>query len=171
MERPEIKILTVILDDNKDFIDVLQIYFKEFNVNHECKFFTDANAMLDVIDNTMAVICLIDYRLTYTDGIDVIRRVRAKNPLFCYIIVMSGLLTEQLVIDCVNLGGCNKILKKDNPDFLKLLIEYLKEGRDIAQDLFDKYAEVWERWLKTDKIFNQLIGKDEPDINDLGAIS
>lgn len=159
MHRPQIKILTNVLDDNEDFLFALKEHFKILKVS-ECNYYHNAEDMVNGINNQVAAICIIDYRLSQATGIDVIKAVRAKKPLFSYFIIMSALLTEQLVIDCVNIGGCNKIIKKDNPDFFPLLVEYLNEGVSMAQNLFDKYSEVWERFLETDKLFKKLQNGD-----------
>jgi DNA-binding NtrC family response regulator len=167
MQRPEIKILTNVLDDNEDFIFALKKYF-EIKNHPDCNFFTDPEEMVAIINSNVAAVCLIDYRLAFgKTGIDVIKAVRDKKPLFSYFIVMSAQLTEKLVIDCVNEGGCNKILKKDNPEFMQLLIQYLDDGVAMAQNLFDKYSEIWERFLETDKLFQQLTVKEDVN-NNLG---
>lgn len=154
MKRPTINVLTYLIDDDQDFINVIDEYFKLKGVKNY-KLYTDPVLMLQEVNGDVAV-CIVDYRIsTAVTGIDLIKEVKKSNPT-CFFIVMSGLLDKNLIAQCVN-AGTNKILFKDDPLFMEHLVEFINEGIDTVQERFDFYSQVWERFIETDQLFEKLL--------------
>lgn len=158
MKKPIINILTYILDDQQDLIDTIDEFFKLREV-YNYRLFTDPDDMIKALTSDVAV-CIIDYRLNNKkSGVAVMKEVKKTNAA-CYFIVMSAELTRDLVVECVN-NGANKVILKDDPNFMDLLIEYLQEAIDIVTERFETYSRIWENFIATDKLFEQLKRNNE----------
>lgn len=163
IKRPTIKILTYLLDDDKDFIDLIDAHFKVRNVK-DYLLFTDATKFLNEVTSDVSV-CVFDYNLEGIKGSEIIKQVKKTNPN-CFFIIISGYMNEHEMKKSVN-AGANRIATKDEPEFLDRLIEYIEEGIEAVRERFDFYSQVWERFLETEKIFAKIINDEPGNLEDI----
>lgn len=102
MRPPMIHIITYVLDDDKDELELLKPRLEKVC---DCNFqmYTDVKEFIQAIEQGCHI-AIIDFRLNAgIDGIDVGRMVLQKNPL-CYLILFTGEDSRQTLIRAMNTG-------------------------------------------------------------------
>lgn len=75
-----------------------------------CEQFSDADRLLNTIDSSIFDLFIIDVNLSGSNGIDLLKEVRKKNPQVPTIMI-SALTDIETVMDAYN-EGCDEYLKK-----------------------------------------------------------
>ncbi len=133
-------IISCVLEDDEDMIQLIDDLFKESGIK-DYFLYSSSNDLLKRLEECVDCIHLlvIDYYLKeqYT-GIDIMKIVREKYP-YCYVIVVSGQVNTNVVVDFLNSRADKYIIKDNQGGYLKQLVQYVLEGIDIARRQYSLY--------------------------------
>lgn len=121
----------LIVDDDTDLLDVLTTLFTA--QGYDVAAATSGKEALEILDRKTARVALIDYRMPGMDGLELCRRLKARNPA-SLAIAMSGYLQVFSLVDVREAGFDDMIEKPFELDALKTLVD----------DAFTRM----QRWLK-----------------------
>lgn len=135
----QVNILTYVLEDDADIIELLDQLFK-MNGFVDYVFFKESEKfVLDL--NERVHICVIDYSLGgKMNGIDILKIVLSQNP-WCKVIMVTGIVNPRVVIDFVNNGGF-RFIPKNDPEFNNSLVTYMQEAIAIVKMQLDTHQEL-----------------------------
>lgn len=104
------------------------------------KLFSNAKDFLVEVEKANCPICIIDHKLGSQLGYDVMLEV--KRLISCaYIIILSGIEDAYKLIEYSN-AGANKIVLKQDGDYLIRLIDYVKAGITFQQQAIQLAKEI-----------------------------
>ena len=111
------KIRVLLVDDEKDFIDVLaeRLEARDFNI---FKAYSGDEALRLVRENDVDVV-LLDVKMPEKDGVTVLREIKALNPLV-EVIMLTGHSTVESAVEGMKIGAYDYLLK---PTETKDLVE------------------------------------------------
>lgn len=119
MKPNEIKILVV--DDEPDMLELLQYLFKKFNFSvHTASSGNEAWEFLK--DDNDFNLVLTDVRMPNGDGVELAKKIRAKNPTKPSILFMSG-FSDLLNEEIYNIGAEGKFTKPFDNNAVRAAIE------------------------------------------------
>jgi DNA-binding NtrC family response regulator len=120
-----LNIVTLILDDDKDMLELIEVSLKDAGIKNYRLFYSDA-AFIDGLSENMHIL-VIDHHLNGTvDGLDVMKRAIKKNPNV-FVIAMSGNNDSRLVVEYLN-EGANRFVLKNESDYLDQLVKFVRQG-------------------------------------------
>lgn len=146
----QLNILTYVLEDDEDIINLLDHLFK-LNGFVDYQFFKDSAEFVRSL-NDRVHICIIDYFLPGPlNGIDVMKVVLSRNP-WCKVIMISGQDDPKVVSDFVNNDGFRYVYK-GLTDYTTQLIDFMQQAIALIKkqiDMHEEFKTVYEE-LKTKK--------------------
>lgn len=113
-----------ILDDNQLFLNILGALLDQADIL-EYRLFSDPQDFLNLA-NGHTYLAVIDHRLNNSTGLEVAKKLLRRSR-DCFIIVVSGEGSEDIVAQYMN-ASCDRYLRKSDPKFPELFIQYVKEG-------------------------------------------
>ena len=121
----------LIVDDEPEIVEALIDYLDEYDVDYAY----DADSALDKIDSGRFKIVLADIMMPGLDGIELLRRIKDRNPGI-QVIMMSGQTTVMRVSESMQEGALKYLLKPfDNISEVDRAIDEainkLKEWEDV----------------------------------------
>lgn len=124
------EIETAIVEDDLDTRTWIEEKLREYEIGNYF-LFADSTSFLLYL-NPKTKILVVDFRLDEgRTGMDVMREARANNPSI-YVIVISGHVSEDVVIDFLN-AKADWFIKKTRPDFFDALAVAILEGKAIVK--------------------------------------
>ena len=120
-----LNIMTYVLDDDKDMLEILEQIFKE-NGFDQCNFFTEGKDFIEKLNENVHV-CIVDHNLNNgVSGLEVARKARELNDE-CYIVAMTGTHDPKVIIKYINECGVRYWVDKDKPRYMDELAVYVKK--------------------------------------------
>jgi DNA-binding NtrC family response regulator len=127
----KIPIRILIVDDEKDFVDMLalrletagQTVFKAHS----------GEAGLKQLQKNPADVVLLDIRMPGMDGIDVLRQIKQHHPLV-EVILLTGHGTVQTAVEGMKLGAYDYLIKPADFDELVRKLEGARKRRDEHEE-------------------------------------
>lgn len=137
MENYIVNIMTHVLDDHPMVLKVIERCFEKVGIK-KYKLFQKADDFLKASDETCHI-AVIDYLLNTSDltGVDVCKKLIEKNPR-CYVIIMSGQGSIEVVIDMLN-SGAKKYVPKWEANYEMKVAEFVQEGIQIIKRDLEYY--------------------------------
>ena len=132
------KIRVLLVDDEKDFIDVLaeRLEARDFAVS---KAYDGTEALKLIRENDVDVV-LLDVQMPGKDGVEVLREIKAHNPLI-EVIMLTGHSTVESAVAGMKIGAYDYLLKPtDTKDLVEKLV--LAYKRKSEQENRIKQAEI-----------------------------
>ncbi len=134
MNKP-VNILSLILDDDKDILEIIEDLLKE-NAITNYRLFSLYDEFLNDMTDEMNV-SVIDHTLTGgKTGLDICKAVKARNKNN-FVIVLTGQINPDVVIDYLN-ENANRYVDKNRSDYLQKMIEYLKIGIETVKEKLEQ---------------------------------
>ncbi len=121
----------MVVDDEPEIVEALIDYLDEYDVDYAY----DADSALDKIDSGRFKIVLADIMMPGLDGIELLRRIKDRNPGI-QVIMMTGQTTVMRVSESMQEGALKYLLKPfDNISEVDRAIDEainkLKEWEDV----------------------------------------
>lgn len=110
------KSIIMIVDDEKDFVEMLGLRLKEKGENVMAAY--NGNECLKALETTDVDVIILDVKMPGMNGIDTLREIKKRQPLV-EVIMLTGHGTIQTAIDGMKIGAFDFLLKP--ADFDELL--------------------------------------------------
>lgn len=134
LQKPTINILTHLLDDDEDFLILLDKMLVG-NIDIEYKIHSTAKSLLEAINEDKAI-CVIDYDLKDAiNGLELMAKILKLNPL-SYVIMMSSQQSIEIVTEFYNNDGF-RYIDKSAANFSKRLIDSINKAKAKVQMYLD----------------------------------
>jgi two-component system response regulator (stage 0 sporulation protein A) len=119
------KIKTVIIDDNDDFLDILEAYMSLSNDIEIIGRASAGNAALAVIAETEPDVVILDIIMPEQSGLDILKRINSgwgeKKPIF---IMLTAVDSDQIAKEALS-SGAERIMIK--PIDMNMLVNTIRE--------------------------------------------
>ena len=134
------KIKLLIIDDNKNLVDMIREYFKDnkkISVNYVAE---DGKYGIDIIDkhSDNIDIILLDLVMPRVDGVEVLEYLK-KNNINKKIIVLTSYNTQEMIRKVSELGACYYMLKPFELSHLKAKIESVYASHSNPNESVDLF--------------------------------
>jgi FixJ family two-component response regulator len=134
----QLNILTHVLEDDEDIIQLLDELFK-MNGFVDYLFFKESAHFVKAL-NERVHICVIDYYLPGTlNGLDVMKVVLGQNP-WCKVIMISGQDNPKVIEEFVNNDGF-RYVSKSSRDYENKLVTYIQQAIALIKKQIDMHEE------------------------------
>lgn len=138
MSLPVIKIMTYVLDDQEMVLQLIGQAFKKAGIT-DYRLFSNENEFLEGINDNVHI-AVVDYLMDSKEitGIEICKLLLERNPR-CYVIIMSGQGSIEVVIDMMN-SGAKKYVPKWRPNYAILVAEFVNEAAEIIKRDMEYYT-------------------------------
>jgi two-component system NtrC family response regulator len=144
----------LIVDDEKNYLLVLSTFLS--GEGYETVTADTAQQALEIVETTDLDLVLTDMKMPSMDGIELLGRIKEKNPDLP-VVMMTAYGTVEKAVEAMQLGAFNFILKPFQNETLNQIIRnavrtyrVLKENRQLVEALESRYR------------FDNIIGKSKP---------
>ena len=157
------KIKLLIIDDNKNLVDMIREYFKDnkkISVNYVAE---DGKYGIDIIDkhSDNIDIILLDLVMPRVDGVEVLEYLK-KNNINKKIIVLTSYNTQEMIRKVSELGACYYILKPFELSHLKAKIESVYASHSNPNESVDLFQNNLQISCKNHLFASLLFPNTEP---------
>jgi len=108
------KIRVLMVDDNRQFLDVGAMYMEREAEDFEVSVADSAAHALDLLEFNSFDAIISDYQMPVLDGLEFLARVRARDENLPFII-FTGKGREEIAIQALNLGATHYVVKGGDP--------------------------------------------------------
>ncbi len=143
----------LIVDDEKNYPLILRAVLEE--EGFEAMTANSGQEALDIINNSDVDLVLTDMKMPYMDGIELLERVKAKDPELP-VVMMTAYGTVEKAVEAIQKGAYNYILKPFDNDTLVVFVkkaiamyQVVKENRRLRNAVESQYS------------FGNIIGKSK----------
>jgi two-component system NtrC family response regulator len=143
----------LIVDDEKNYLVVLSAFLSE--EGYETVTADTAEVALEILETTDLDLVLTDMKMPSMDGIELLKRIKGKNPNLP-VVMMTAYGTVEKAVEAMQLGAFNFVLKPFQNETLNQIIRnavstyrVLKENRRLVEALESRYR------------FDNIIGKSK----------
>lgn len=151
LRKPTINILTHLLDDDHDFITLVEKVLDK-HPEIEYKVYSDVNVFISSIKEDKNI-SIIDYDLkSDINGLQLSKIILEKNPL-SYVIMLSSQSDIEVVTEFYENDGF-RYINKSSPNSLSKLVETIHKAKAAIQRHLDFHFNVIERFNKTQETIN-----------------
>lgn len=136
------KMTVVVIDDFDEMSDAVAevLESEQFDVVGFC----DPREALDYINENKVEVVITDIRMPEIDGTEVIRRLKETDPLI-QVIIMSAYPSIQLIIQMLEVGAADFLIKPFDVDILRRVVEQ-------ALDRFERWEHLKVEYVKQKKM-------------------
>jgi two-component system, response regulator len=130
----------LLVEDNQDDVDLTRIAFKKCQIPDELIVVEDGQEALDFLfgegqyagrdTSQLPAVVLLDLKLPYVSGVEVLRRVRMADGKICRlpIVVLSSSVNQQEINECERMGINRYCRKPDNFAAFQRIIEDIRDS-------------------------------------------
>jgi DNA-binding NtrC family response regulator len=155
------KLIIFIIEDNATMREGLELVVRR--LGHLVETFESAEPALNALKSKPADIIISDYRLPGMDGLTLLEKVKALQPV-CEVIVITAFGSVDLAVQAMQKGAADFITKPFSPDELTVklerLVERLRQRRELEslqeQNLYLRQEE------ESQFNFGEIIGQSPP---------
>ena len=123
----KIPIRVLIVDDEKDFVEMLSLRLEEAGESVTSAF--SGEACLDILGKKDIDVVLLDIKMPGMDGITALRKIKKRFPLV-EVIMLTGHGTTESAVDGMKLGAFDFLLKPARFDELTDKLKAARKRRD-----------------------------------------
>ncbi|NMA04362.1 MAG: response regulator, partial [Clostridiales bacterium] len=110
MEDKKIKVL--IVDDNKDFCDIMNEYLEKQDDIEVVGIANDGKEAIELVSQNVPDLVILDIIMPYIDGLGVLEQMNAMNlSKFPKIIILSAVGQDKITQRAINLGADYYVIK------------------------------------------------------------
>jgi len=132
-----IKIPTKVLlvDDEKDFIEMLSLRLKE--VGEKVTVAYSGQEALDTLEKTDIDVVILDIKMPGMDGIETLREIKKQFPLV-EVMMLTGHGSTETAVEGMKLGAFDYLMKPADFDELTAKLEAARKRKDEQQERIRK---------------------------------
>ncbi len=140
---PDFKISVLIVDDNKDFCEIISEYLGRQPDIEVIGIANDGNEALDIIFNSKPNVVILDIIMPQIDGLGVLERVMSSSmdspPK---IIMLSAIGQDKITQRAISMGADYYVVKPFDMEILVKRIKEIATGNNEYDGVYDKPIEV-----------------------------
>ena len=133
MIRIPTKVLLV--DDEKDFIEMLSLRLKEFGEKITVAY--SGQEGLDALEKANIDVVILDIKMPGMDGIETLREIKKKFPLV-EVIMLTGHGSTETAVEGMKLGAFDYLMKPADFDDLATKLEGARKRKDEQEERIRK---------------------------------
>jgi len=134
----------LIVDDEPNIQEILDIILEEFNIErHKASNYKEA---IELIDKNYFDIALVDLRLPDGSGIDILKKLKEKNPQ-TEVLIITAYASSETAVETMKLGAYDYVVKPFDINELRLKIRNLKEKIELEKKILNKETEDFEDFI------------------------
>ena len=122
----------MLVDDEKDFVEMLSLRLKENEENVIAAY--NGQECLDTLEKTMVDVIILDVKMPGMDGIETLKQIKKRHPLV-EVILLTGHGTIQSAVEGMKLGAFDFLLK---PADFKELTKKLNKAKERRKDQMER---------------------------------
>jgi len=145
----------LLLEDDPFDIEQIKILLNKSNIKYDIIEVIKKNDFIKILNANNIDLILADYSLPSFDGIEALNIAQKVNPFIPFIFV-SGMMKEELAIECLNQGATDYVFKTHLKRLIPTILRALRESKEIKRR---KIAEekVRESYEKLNKTFEEVV--------------
>ena len=122
----------MLVDDEKDFVEMLSLRLKENEENVIAAY--NGQECLDILEKTPVDVIILDAKMPGMDGIETLKQIKKRHPLV-EVILLTGHGTIQSAVEGMKLGAFDFLLK---PADFKELTEKLNNAKKRKKEQMER---------------------------------
>ncbi|MDZ7663725.1 MAG: response regulator [Desulfotignum sp.] len=122
----------MLVDDEKDFVEMLSLRLKENDENVIAAY--NGQECLDILEKTPVDVIILDVKMPGMDGIETLKQIKKRHPLV-EVILLTGHGTIQSAVEGMKLGAFDFLLK---PADFKELTEKLNNAKKRKKEQMER---------------------------------
>ncbi|HKK99778.1 MAG TPA: response regulator [Desulfotignum sp.] len=122
----------MLVDDEKDFVEMLGLRLKENGENIISAY--NGKECLETLEKKPIDVIILDVKMPGMDGIETLKQIKARHPLI-EVILLTGHGTIQSAVEGMKLGAFDFLLK---PADFKELTQKLNKARERKKDQMER---------------------------------
>lgn len=148
------KIKVYVLEDNKEMRDAIATIYDRSGIS-DYEMFSHPDPFWESMNDSVDI-CILDYYLPGTTGVEILRKIKQlyKN---IKVIIISGRKDVDVLIDCLNYGASHFVYKNDDRfardlvDFTRTIIAQIREDREKQQKEIQFYHQAKSKLIPNDR--------------------
>ncbi|OPX41420.1 MAG: two-component system response regulator [Desulfobacteraceae bacterium 4484_190.3] len=125
----------LIVDDEKDFVEMLSLRLKEMGEKVESAY--SGQEALEVLAEKNIDVIILDIKMPGMDGIEVLKVVKKRFPLV-EVILLTGHGTTETAVEGMKLGALDYLMKPADFDDLMTKLETARKRKDEQEERIRK---------------------------------
>jgi DNA-binding NtrC family response regulator len=131
----KIPVRVMIVDDEKDFVEMLSLRLKE--VGEKVATAYSGNECLETLENTETDVVILDIKMPGMDGIETLKEIKKRFPLV-EVIMLTGHGTTETAVEGMKRGAFDYLLKPADFDDLLTKLEGARKRKEEQEDRIRK---------------------------------
>ena len=122
----------LIVDDERTLARSIKLYLEE--QGHEAEVASDGDRALQLVEKMHPDVVFLDLRLPKASGLDLLKRIRAYDPVAA-VVMMTAHGTIENAVEAMKLGAFDYVTKPVDLDEVKIIVERAQEDRRLRQEV------------------------------------
>ncbi|MBK3332179.1 sigma-54-dependent Fis family transcriptional regulator [Persephonella atlantica] len=156
----------IVVDDEKNIQEIMEILLEEFGFTVSKA--SDCSSAFNLIEENYYDLAFVDLRLPGCSGIDVLKKMKERNPK-TEVVIITAFASSDTAVEAIKLGAYDYISKPFELNELRLLIRNVKNKLELEKKLSEQKDEKFEELIGKSpaiKIVKETVEKIAPyDIN------
>jgi len=131
----------LVVDDELNIQEILTILLEDFGFQVDRA--SNRKEADDLIDENYYDLALLDLRLPDGSGIDILKKLKEKNPK-TEVVIVTAFASSETAVEAIKLGAYDYISKPFEINELRLLIRNVKNKLELEKKLAEKKDEKFE---------------------------
>lgn len=160
-KSPPERVTVLLVDDNRRWAEFMQSDIEETGEEIDVTLAFSANEVMVVLEERDDIDCIVaDYRMPEIDGIQLLQRVRAENPLLPFVLV-TGEGSEDIAANAIETGVTDYLVKEPGADQTILFVNKIRTAveqyrlQQATEENEELYRRVTEQSRDAIGIFKQ----------------
>ena len=138
------KIKALIVDDEKNILDILRILLSEYDIDVDGAL--TVKEAKDLIKNNNYDIAFLDLRLPDGSGLEVLKELKKKNPK-TEVVIITAYASHETAVEALKLGAFDYITKPFDINKIRLIVRNLKDKIELEKKLNEKEEKDFDEFI------------------------
>jgi len=131
----KIPIMVLVVDDEKDFVEMLSLRLKEEGEKVTPAY--SGKECLETLEEKEIDVVILDIKMPGMDGIETLKEIKKRFPLV-EVIMLTGHGTTETAVEGMKLGAADYLLKPADFDDLSAKLEVARKRKDEQEERIRK---------------------------------
>ena len=148
----------LLVDDEEEFVTAIVERLRKRGFNADCVF-SGKEALNQLEKNDSIDVVILDIRLPDSDGIDILKKIKTKNPLI-EVIIVSGYAAIDSAVESIKLGAFDYLEKPfDFNDLILKAKQAVKKKREREAKILDVKMKPYISEKKRNELISRILGE------------